>query len=44
VFVSGYQATVLPSDLRDLALLEKPAEDPLLVKAVSEVVLRSGHQ
>lgn len=44
VFVSGYQATVLPSDLRDLALLVKPAEAALLIKAVSEVARRSGHQ
>lgn len=42
VFVSGYRATVLPSDLRDIAYLEKPAEAPSLVKAVREVAVRSG--
>jgi DNA-binding NtrC family response regulator len=44
VFVSGYQATVLPSDLRDLAFLVKPVEAASLVKAVSDVALRSGQR
>src|SRR5262249_46150671 len=38
VFVSGYQAAMIPADLKDFAYLEKPAEHHSLVRAVREAM------